>query len=202
MAHLTTNVLPMPKTHHQETRHSRVARHWFVFFVIALMSSCTPLAKTGTNWHRKYDWKAGDYFEDSQVVQLCESIEENDLEAVNRLIEAGANVNAIGKGNMTPLMWAYPDNKRERFEQILKAGADPNVIFTSDFGTGSASIKGASVTHLAAASTFPQHFDLVFEYGGDPNLRQEWGQPSSESPRHVLRSPCSLFFLNSLHFAA
>jgi hypothetical protein len=49
------------------------------------------------------------------VIALCKATEANDIAEIDRLVAAGADVNAQGEGNMTPLLWAYPDNKLERF---------------------------------------------------------------------------------------
>ncbi len=122
-------------------------------------------------FHRKLGWEAEDFFTDPKVIELCEAIERNDLPLMEKLIAEGANVNALGKGNMTPLLWAYLDNQPERFELLLKHGANPNVCFTSDFGTPAGIFKpGQSVTEQALTSLFDKHFDLVMQYGGDPNL--------------------------------
>ncbi len=90
---------------------------------------------TGSTWHQKCGWKAEDYFDDPKVVALCKAIEANDLAEMDRLIAAGADVNAKGKDGMTLLLWAYPDNKLDRFKKLLEHGADPNVITKSDFNT-------------------------------------------------------------------
>src|SRR5262249_37642320 len=103
------------------------------------------------------------------------------LAEADRLIADGANVNAKGKGNMTPLMWAFPDNKLERFNKLLEHGADPNVTFESDFGTAGHFEKGQSITHLACATEFPGYFEVVFEHGGDPNLVKN-GIVSGDTP--------------------
>ncbi|WP_158521207.1 ankyrin repeat domain-containing protein [Fuerstiella marisgermanici] len=121
-------------------------------------------------WHEKVGWKASDYFEDPQVIALCEAIEENDIAEIDRLIEAGADVNAKGKGNMTPLLWAFPDNQIKRFKHLIKRGANPNVIFESDFGVPSGFHAGDSVTHMSARTQFPGYLEAVMESGGDPNL--------------------------------
>lgn len=105
------------------------------------------------------------------MIALCHAIEANDLAEVDRLIAAGADVNAKGKDNMTPLLWAFPDNKLERFTRLLEHGADPNVLFQSDFGTRSALLPGEAVTHLACETHFDGYFEAVFKYGGDPNLK-------------------------------
>ncbi|NOX55665.1 MAG: ankyrin [Planctomycetes bacterium] len=136
----------------------------------AFLAGCSKASRIlSRTAHGKYGWKAEDYFNDPQVIALCHAIEANDLDEMKRLIAAGADVNARGKDNMTPLLWAYPDNKIERFKLLLEHGADPNVVVKSSFGTNVIH-EGHSVTHLAAGSRFPDHFDLVMRYGGDPNL--------------------------------
>jgi hypothetical protein len=124
---------------------------------------------TNAPWHEQHGWKAADFFTDPQVVLLCDAIAANDVARMKELIAAGADVNALGKGNMTPLLWAFVDNKPERFRLLLEAGANPNVYIESDFGIRQAFSPGDSVTHMACRSTF-DHFWPVFEHGGDPNL--------------------------------
>lgn len=127
-----------------------------------------PSAKS--TWHEKFNWKAEDYFDDPQVIALCRAIEKNDLAEIDRLVAAGADVNAQGKGKMTPLLWAFPDNKLARFKRLLEHGANPNVLVESDFGTRHAIWPGKAVTHLASATWFDGYCEAVFDHGGDPNL--------------------------------
>ncbi len=121
-------------------------------------------------WHEKFGWKAEDYFDDPKVVALCHAIESNDIKEIDRLVADGANVNAKGKDNMTPLLWAFPDNKLDRFNLLLRHGADPNIAVEGDFNTRGAITPGDSVTILAAGTSFPGYFEAVFDQGGDPNL--------------------------------
>ena len=122
-------------------------------------------------FHKKYGWHADKYFDDPQAIALCKAIEANDLEEMDRLIVAGANVNAKGFGGMTPLLWAYPENHPERLQRLLEHGADPNVPLSHDFKMrGSIVRPGDSVTHLACETSFDKYFDYVFSHGGDPNL--------------------------------
>jgi len=118
-------------------------------------------------------WRAEDYFEEPEIIQLCRAIELNDLAAMERIIKAGADVNAQGKGNMTPLLWAFPDNKLERFKLLLEHSANPNVITEDDFGTRGVFMAGTSVTHLATGTRFPGFCEAVFEHRGDPNLERQ-----------------------------
>jgi len=139
-----------------------------------------------SRWHRMVKWSAEDYFDDPKTVKFCHAIERNDVDAMNRLIAAGANVNALGKEGMTLLLWAFPDRKLERFECLLEHGADPNVFFESDFGVGRRPFHpypenknlyddrgchaGQSVTHLACRSPVIEYMQQVFAHGGNANL--------------------------------
>ncbi|MCA9114971.1 MAG: hypothetical protein KDA79_07780 [Planctomycetaceae bacterium] len=137
-------------------------------------------------WHQKQGWKAEEYFEDNKVIALCHAIEKKDLVEMQRLIDAGADVNARGKGNMTPLLWAYPDNQVPRFKLLLENGADPNVLFESDFankkGWESGLRPGDSITHMVCMTSFPGYFEAVFDNGGDPNLVGGTEETTIETP--------------------
>lgn len=138
-------------------------------------------------WHAAVGWKAEDYFDDPQVQSLCKAIENDDVKEMERLIAAGADANSPGKDGMTPLLWAFPDRKLERFECLLRHGADPNVVFESDFGVppsrpfhpyphGGQHFEdrgchaGQSVTFLAARSPMLDYLKAVLAHGGDANF--------------------------------
>lgn len=146
-------------------------------WVCVLLSSCGQ-----RSFHDKFDWKAQDFFTDPQTIALCQAIEADDLPEIDRLVAAGANVNDRGSGNMTPLMWAYPDNKLQRFQRLLKHGADPNVVITTHLKVPSGFQPGDSVTILSAGTWFPGYFQQVLEHGGDPNIKGEFGY----TPLHVI----------------
>lgn len=122
------------------------------------------------SWHSNVGWKAEDYFTDPKVIELCCAIENKDVEEMDKLIKDGANVNAKGPGNMTPLLWSFSAGE-ECFKKLLENGADPNVIVTSYFGVPQVIQPGRSVTQMAAGTDFPNYFKLVMENGGDPNLK-------------------------------
>ena len=86
-------------------------------------------------YHEKFNWKPEDYFNDPLVIELCRAIEKQDIALVDKLIAEGADANALGKGNMTLLLWANSVGNVDVFAKILKAGADPNIQFESAFGT-------------------------------------------------------------------
>jgi len=148
----------------------------------------------GRTIHQKFGWKAEDYFADPKVIALCRAIEANDLAEMERLVKAGADVNAQGKGKMTPLLWAYPDNRLPRFRWLLEHGADPNVVIESDFNSHGYLSPGKSVTLIVCWTSFPGYFDAVFDHGGDPNHPYSgrllaYGPPLSSVVKALGREP-------------
>jgi len=162
----------------------RIALRTCILTAVLIHCGCDGLAAQKT-WHQKFNWRAEDYFKDPQVIALCQAIETNNLGEMKRLIDKGADVKAIGKGNMTPLLWAFPENKPESFRLLLEKGADPNVYTESNFGVPNGFLVGDSVTHMAARTVFP-YFDEVFEHGGDPNLPSKIESSKDDTPIFTL----------------
>lgn len=131
--------------------------------------------------YQRPDWKAEDYFTDSKVIELCQALRKRDLVLVDKVIVEGVDVNAKGKGNMTPLLWAFvqgrPWNKPPSlsqqnqpgftekwalgefdavhlamFTKLLEHGADPNVRFTSNFFEASGQLN-CDKPHASIAKT-------------------------------------------------
>jgi ankyrin repeat protein len=95
----------------------------FLFTVLLTVIMATGCDKSESfdrsiSWNAKPQWKANDYFDDPKVIALCKAIDARDLKEIDRLVAEGADVNAKGKGNMTPLLWAFPENKPEIFKRI------------------------------------------------------------------------------------
>lgn len=140
-------------------------------------ASISRLADNNRTFHQNFHLRAEDFFQDAGVIKLCQAIELDDTELILRLINDNVDINACGRDNVTPLLWAYPDNKIERFKLLLKAGADPNIKLTGDLGIPAAFKPGESVTLKSAKSFFPEHFFAVMEHGGDPNITDHRGNP-------------------------
>jgi ankyrin repeat protein len=138
---------------------------------LLMITGCGRLVGMRKTFHQRCGWKAEDYFTDPKVIALCKAIEANDLAEMERLVKEGADVNTQGKGNMTPLLWAFPDDQLPRFKWLLEHGADPNVKIESEFNTRGFMVPGDAVTHFVCKTAFPGYFEAVFEHGGDPNLR-------------------------------
>ena len=136
----------------------------------------------GATVHQRCGWKADDYFTDPQVIALCHAIEANDLVEMERLVKAGADVNAQGKDKMTPLLWAFPDNHLPRFKWLLEHGANPNVVVEGEFNTRQTISRGDSVTHMACKTSLSGYFEAVFDNGGDPNIRHTGPLGFSQTP--------------------
>ena len=136
----------------------------------------------GATVHQRCGWTAEDYFTDPQVIALCHAIEVNDLAEMERLVKAGADVNAQGKDKMTPLLWAFPDNHLPRFKWLLEHGANPNVVVEGEFNTRQTISRGDSVTHMACKTSLSGYFEAVFDNGGDPNIRHTGPLGFSQTP--------------------
>ena len=120
-------------------------------------------------------WKAERFFDDPKVIELCHAIEANDIDKVDRLIKESVNVNALGRGNMTPLFWAYPGDHLQIFERLLKHGARSKRYhdkgFMGDGGESKNWVKiDTAVTHYACITSRHGYFEAVFDHGGNPNL--------------------------------
>ncbi len=134
--------------------------------------------------HERLKWKAEDFFTNLGVLALCKAIEAKDIKEIDRLVKSGVDVNAKGRGNMTPLLWAFPMGE-DVFKKMLELGADPNVKLTENFLT----LRGRSVmfasVELVDGLIYSQFFydismknylKVVLEHGGNPNAQDLDGQ--------------------------
>lgn len=131
-----------------------------------------------------FGWKAEDYFEDPQAIELCHAIEAKDFKRIDVLLDGGVDVNLWGKDAMTFLLWSFPvpiGTDIECTAHLLKRGADPNVKIESDFGSEWRLPIGDSVTSMAATHDI-ETLRLVLEHGGDPNIKNS----SGDTPLHMV----------------
>lgn len=102
------------------------------------------------------------YFKGADAA-LEPAIQADDRAAIARAVAAGANVNARGLHDITPLMLAVDRLKPQAVAELLARGADPNAK-ASD-GNGPVSL---------AVENYRQAPDIMFAViraGGDPNTR-------------------------------
>jgi ankyrin repeat protein len=106
-----------------------------------------------------------DAFKDPLVAEMVEAASSGRLSVVDAKIKAGANVNYVGTGGITPLLWVIPMNHHAHdfsgVRRLLEAGADPNY---EDPRTQ------ASAVYLAAGGDIPSLLELVLKFRGNPNL--------------------------------
>jgi uncharacterized protein len=150
--------------------------------------------------HQRLKWKAEDFFTDAGVIKLCKAIEAKDLKEIDRLVKSGVDVNAKGRGNMTPLLWAFPMGESV-FEKLQELGADPNIKLTKDVWTmlrkGRSVMSVAALGDLLDGPVHDQYFydapmdsylKLVLEHGGNPNIEDNNGDTPLLSLRYSDRS--------------
>lgn len=98
-------------------------------------------------------------FSDKQDSELVVAAEEGDLEAIDRLIELGADVDAVGLHKATPLFRALVAQNKPGFSALLDAGADPNTQHR----------RGDTLAHRAAGMADPFFLKKLLEHGADPD---------------------------------
>jgi ankyrin repeat protein len=100
---------------------------------------------------------------------LMDSIEKYDFDRFKHLLEDGADPNSLHfqrhVGFMTPLMEASNDNDSRYVIELLKYGADPNIITDSGFALQHALMNDNSIRVLY----------LLLKNGANPFLKDEDG---------------------------
>jgi ankyrin repeat protein len=99
---------------------------------------------------------------------LVEAAESGDRATALRLIEAGADPNALAPDGATALMWAAYHNDPDLVEALIDAGADATV--QNEFGS-------SAITEAAIIGSAPI-IGLLLQAGADPDARN----PEGETP--------------------
>lgn len=92
---------------------------------------------------------------------LAHAAAHGDTKQIHSQISASANVNLIGRYEITPLWWAAWAGNFQGFSALLEEGANPNVQRTS----------GYPIMHLVADMRDSRLLEAALKRGGDPNLR-------------------------------
>jgi ankyrin repeat protein len=95
-----------------------------------------------------------------QVVALARAATSGDVDAIDRLLEQGVDINARGYRGITVLLATLEAENKEGFQALLERGADPNLLTS----------YGASVVHFAADHPDPWWLEITLRHHGDPNL--------------------------------
>jgi ankyrin repeat protein len=124
---------------------------------------CLPLAVSG---QLKIAGEAAEgYWGDGINAQLARAAAEGRVEDVKRLVKGGAQVNAVGKQNMTPLVWALTARNPAGMRALLELGADPNQRVGPE--------KQFHPVWLAAGQDQSEQLRVLLEFKGDPNATHE-----------------------------
>jgi ankyrin repeat protein len=112
-------------------------------------------------------WKPSDDPQEVADEALVWAAKADRVEAIDRLVELGARVDADPYRG-TPLTWAACNGRVAAVRRLLDLGADPN-----GRGTFGGPDHGAGVTalHLAAQSGQDEAVDVLLAAGADPTIR-------------------------------
>ncbi len=102
---------------------------------------------------------ARDIFSDSKVAALANAACKGNTAKIAQLVHSGAQVNARGKADISPLIWAMTCHNYDGIRALLENGADPNQPME----------YGQTPVWLAAGGSDPKILPILLDHGGDPN---------------------------------
>ncbi|HEX5513194.1 MAG TPA: ankyrin repeat domain-containing protein, partial [Gammaproteobacteria bacterium] len=86
---------------------------------------------------------------------------------IDRLVQAGADVNATGKDNVTPLAIALAKRNLAGVKRLLALGADPNHVLVRDKDPRQ---RTALLYLVVVGDAFDERFlEAFLQHGGNPN---------------------------------
>lgn len=136
----------------QNTRRLHVILIVLCLVTVSMLASCSEMTVAGRS--------AQEAFHDEGVVSLLHAVNSKDAKQARRLIDSGVNVNAIGKGGVTPLIWMQGLRDLAAMKLLLELGADPNEYMVNGIG---------SPLWLAAGGGRIEELRLLLDHGADPN---------------------------------
>ncbi len=101
--------------------------------------------------------------------KLEQAITDNDTPAIHAALQRGAQINARGMHNVTPLEYAVGINHAEAVAVLIAAKADPNL--KDDEGDTAVTLA------VKAYKANPKLLEMVLDAGGDPNAKRPDGDP-------------------------
>lgn len=103
--------------------------------------------------------KPADAFPDARVAALVSAAIDGDRAGIERMRDEGADIDAHGRDDVTPLIWCVAARSETGVRTLLDVGADP--------GLGSAG--GATALHWAARLPDPAMLEILTASGVDPS---------------------------------
>jgi len=144
-------------------------RYWVLLAALAVLplTACgAASAFTSRPFSMLKRMQAQDYFNAPLQIELAEAIEREDIERMQRAINSGADVNAVGKEEMRPLFWAMSKQKLTAFKFLLDKGASTNPAMTFE-DSGRRRTVGA--IEMAAIMENPEYLRALLDHRADPN---------------------------------
>jgi ankyrin repeat protein len=117
------------------------------------------------------DWRATDFFSAQAPLEICAAISSHDDASLKQLLAARVDVNVRGSGGFTLLHWALAENNLKAFEELLKQGANPDLVLTSTIH-GVAFYKGDSIIFTSMRSWYSKFSVVALSYSKDVNQRR------------------------------
>jgi hypothetical protein len=116
--------------------------------------------------------------------QLIKASRKGDIKEVERLIDAGADLNERGTAGVTPLYWAVQENEFEIARLLIYKGADVNLGLTNDW----------KPLHLAIKNQNAEMVKLLLDNGADMNALNA----SDKSPEQLAQEGGSTAIISLL----
>ncbi len=120
-------------------------------------------------------------FPEAPQYALAKAVNRNNPKAIQRAIEAGADVNKPGKHGLSFLVLALLRDNKDSFAYLLERGANPNIPNDAMF---------EAAIFEAAASEDPWWLARVMEHGGDVNAVHMPGGNISEGGTPLFKLVC------------
>jgi len=138
--------------------------HIYFFAVIVLcVSGC--VSGSGVARIKLMRMQAKDYFTQECQITLLKGVEKGDIAQMDAALKLGANVNAVGYQEITPLGWAIAKQNKAGFLWLLQHGANPNFKIQPKFESDQAT----STMALSALLEDSAYLQMALDHGGDPN---------------------------------
>jgi hypothetical protein len=127
---------------------------------------------------------------DPKAQALAAAAEKGDVTEIDKLVDAGADVNAVGAYGLTISEWLLFHPNKDGFRRLLERGADPNKITQwtgPNLDLRTFEQQQSSLVHWAAYRTpqiGPDYLRMVLEIGkGNPNL-----EPPDRQARPLMKA--------------
>ncbi|MCI3203865.1 MULTISPECIES: ankyrin repeat domain-containing protein [Pandoraea] len=137
-------------------------RRW-ILIAMSVLALLTPMIAGGEM--RVVDGTVNDYFGDAKEAALARAGAQGNAGEIERLVHQGANVNAVGDKNMSPLGWALAAKNVRGVKALLNSGANPNQEVGPE--------HEIHLVWLAAGFDSPDLLKVLLEHEGDPNARHK-----------------------------